>query len=201
MPISRAAFKISLPESSEISARQTALALDDLGNVAQHTGEAIRSIEASTEDGQRVSKADADGNRWPKEYSRENETRTLPNLPPADAPSAETRDGIGPTQPETKARRSVAIGRDAPQAPSGLPVGESYEAVGGHLSAQTQVIERRLQGQKSAAEEHLTGIHGMLERLMELTETHFFDGGQKMQSLEQRLAQLEMRFSLNRNSG
>jgi hypothetical protein len=76
----------------------------------------------------------------------------------------------------------VATGRGAPQAP------------------QIQLIERRLPNPKSATAEHLTQVHQIVERLLVLTEAHLFDGEQKLQSLDQKLSQLEMRFTLNRSS-
>jgi hypothetical protein len=199
MPISRAAFQIKIPGSIEIGARQVAHALKDLPSATQQSGQANQRIDVSTEDRHGASNSNADVDQRADENSPESHPQTLPNLPPAEAPSAGTQDAIGPTQPQTEARRSVATGRDAPQTPPVPQDREINELDGGHVRAQTQVIERRLQGQKSATAEHLTGIHTIVERLLDLTETHFLDGGQKLQSLEHKLARLEMRYSLNRS--
>jgi hypothetical protein len=159
MPISRAPFQIKMPDADDLAAAQPG----DLEGASQQPGH-------------------GDSNPPAQQNPPETPSQSLPNLPPADAPSAGTQDTIGPSHPKTEAPRSVATGRDAPQAP------------------QIQLIERRLQNQKSATAEHLTQVHQIVERLLVLTEAHLFDGEQKLQSLDQKLSQLEMRFTLNRSS-
>ena len=200
MPISRAAFQIRIPGSIETGAAQVANALKDLGSAAQQAGEATERIDVSTEDRHGTSDSNTEADKRTEENSPKVQAQTLPNLPPADAPSAGTQDAVGPAQPQSAARRSVATGRDAPPAPPVPQDGEINEPDRGPVRAQTEVIERRLQGQKNGTAEHLTGIHTILERVLDLTEAHLVDHGQKFESLEHKLAQLEMRYSLNRSS-
>jgi hypothetical protein len=148
--------------------------------------------------GASISRLDLDGHG--EERFPEARGESLLNLPPADGTSAGTPDDIGPTQPETEPRRSVATGRDAPVAPAVSGDGEIDAADGGHWRDQRRVVERRIEGQKSATVEHLTRIHTIVERLLEVTEAHLAEGDQKLQSLEHRVAQVEMRYSLNRTS-
>lgn len=200
MPLSRAAFQIRIPGSIEIGATQVAHALKELGSAAQQSGEATQRIDVSTEDRHGTSDSNTEADKRTEENSPKVQAQTLPNLPPADAPSAGTQDAVGPAQPQSEARRSVATGRDAPPAPPVPQDGEINEPDRGPVRAQTEVIERRLQGQKNGTAEHLTGIHTILERVLDLTEAHLVDHGQKFESLEHKLAQLEMRYSLNRSS-
>ena len=200
MPISRAAFQSRMPESDEIGTRQAAHAPKDSGSAAQQSGEAIRRIDVSSEDSRVASKSNADGDPRAAENPPGIQAETFPNLPSADEASAGTQEAVGPTQPQTETRRSVATGRDAPPFPPVREDREIDEINRGHAGAQTQAIEGRLQGQENATAEHLSRIHTIVERLMELTEAHSFEGDQKLLSLERKLDQLEMRFGLNRSS-
>jgi hypothetical protein len=200
MSISRAAFQIRIPGKVELGARQVARAVKDLGIAAQPSEEAIPGIDVSTENCDVTFDLKADGDQRAEQNLPENHAPTPPNLPPADAPSAGTQDAIGPNQPQTDTRRSVATGRDAPHSPAVPESREVKETDWNNAQAQMQVIERRLRGQKNATAEEINGIHTIVERLLELTEAHLFEGGQKLQSLEHKLAQLEMRSSLNRSS-
>jgi hypothetical protein len=200
MAISRAAFQIRMPGNGEIGARQIAYALKSLEGAAQQSGEAFQNIDGWSEKSHGPGSSNIDAIQEAEESAPEIGAQSFPNLPPADERSAGDQEDIGPTQPQTETRRSVVTGRDAPQVSADSPEREVNGIDTQQLSAQTGIIERRLIGQKNAAAEELTGIHTIVERLLELTEGHLFDGGQKLQSLEQRLAQLEMRYDVNRNS-
>jgi hypothetical protein len=186
-----------MPGGIEIGARQVAHALKELESAAQQSGEAVQRIDDSTGDRHGTFTSNVNAERA-EENPPEIESQALPQLPPAGAPSAGTQDGIGPTQPET--RRSVATGRDAPLDLEVSQDRENTERDRDQVRGQTRVIDRRLEAQRSASAEHLSGIHTMLERLLDLTEAHYSDDGQKLQSLEHRLGQMEMRYSLNRTS-
>ena len=74
------------------------------------------------------------------------------------------------------------------------------DMAGGPLHERARIVEGRLQKQTNETAAHLSGIHEIVGRLLELTEASVFEGGEKLRALEQRLAQLEMRYSVNRNS-
>jgi len=173
-----------------------------------------------------VSRADKTASVNFEENLAENEFQAVHSLPPAVAPSAGVRDAIGQTQPKTKAPRSVATGSDAPYALDDTETGrgtaetdimpgrrgneeerarklDSSDAVESRmerLHAETWVAGERAIRIRSADAEHLNRIHEVVERLVELMETHSGDHDDKLQTLEHRLAQLEMRFATNRRS-
>ncbi len=194
MPISREAFQLRIPGGIGRGPKRAVAA------AAKRSEEAIGRMAFLSEDFRGVSNSNAEADDPAEEKTPDMGAPTLPQLPPADVTSAVTQDGIGPNQPKTEARRSVATGRDAPEAPGLLQDSEINESERGQPGAQMQVIEQLVIRQRNAAIEHLGRIDAMLERLMELTEGHLFDGDAKLQSLEQRLAQLEMRHSVNRMS-
>jgi hypothetical protein len=200
MPISRAAFQIRMPGKVDIGARQFGRAFENLESAAQQSGEAIQRIDGPNR--KRVGDVgqNADAAAREEEFSQEIRDQALPNLPTADGSSAGTQEAIGSIQPQQETHRSVAPGRDAPYVPS--PTQErkvtDEDALPAH--AQTQVIERRLAGQRNAAAEDLARLHTVVERLLDLTDKTSNDGGQRLQSLEQRVAEMEMRYSCNRNS-
>jgi hypothetical protein len=215
MPISRTFFQHELRHRHDVRVSD----LDDKWNDSDSREKIARgNLVASGAD--RTAGANSEDDFAEKEF------QAAHSLPPAVAPSAGNRDAIGQTQPKTKAHRSVAPGSDAPYALEGPgTVGEtvgmavvpkdgsggkekernrdSLDAVESGMEryhAETLAAGERAMRLRSIHADHLDRIHEVVGRLVELMETHSADHGAKLQILEQRLAQLEMRMATNRMS-
>jgi hypothetical protein len=202
MPISRQAFQIGISGDQEDVVEEVDVA-PDYNKSASPDGEPTSidggagksGAEATGDSGLRIVR-----NAGAEESSQGDDRKESANLPPADPTSAEKKEAFGASHPERETRRSVATGRDVPQFTPDSSAAESTETNWEAARAQTEVYERRAQSQKSAAMEHLARIHDIVELLIEISEAQSNDGERKLQSLESKVAELEMRYAVNRTS-
>lgn len=207
MPLSHAAFRIKILDGIKTEAGQAVETVKELASGTPppadkrgETDDLRREVKGNSDSissggggGCRNLKAEANG------WTDESAASPLRNLPPAVEPSAGTPDAIEQAQPETKTHRDVATGRDVPRFQGSADNRESNEDLGG-VHEKTRVVEHRLTRQKNTTAEHVSQIHEVLERILELTETQLFEADGKLEAVEQRVAQLEMRYGTNRNS-
>jgi hypothetical protein len=202
MPISREAFQNRIPGDQEDASEEFADGLDYVDGASGVDPSA--SVDKRIEGADEESKIDFDsrdaGEARATESPQEVRQGDSPTLPPADPTSAEKEEAFGAAHPQRETRRSVATGRDVPQFTSRSQKRGSMEINWGEAHAQREVYERRARAQKSAATEHLARIHDIVELLLEMSEAHSNDGERKLQSLESKVAELEMRYAVNRAS-
>jgi hypothetical protein len=207
MPLSRAAFQIKILDGIKTEAGQAVETVKELASGAEQsvqkggeTGDLPREVKGNSNS---ISSTGGGGSRnfTGKTKGETNELAAGPfaDLPPAVEPSAGRADAIEQAQPETKTLRDVATGRDVPRLGGTADNRENSEDLGG-VHEQTRVVEHRLTRQKKATAEHLSQIHEVLGRILELTETQLFEADGKLEAVEQRVAQLEMRWGTNRSS-
>jgi hypothetical protein len=205
MPLSRAAFQIKILDGIKTEAGRA------VETVKEWSSGSPQSVEKTGETGdlRRETKGNSNsissgggGRNLKGEADRgTDELAAWPsrNLPPAVEPSAGIPDAIEQAQPETKTHRDVATGRDVPRFEGSADNRENSEDLGG-VHEQTRAAEHRLTRQKNATAGHLSQIHEVLGRILDLTETQLFEADGKLEAVEQRVAQLEMRYGNNRNS-
>jgi hypothetical protein len=193
MPLTRKAFEIKLPDGFKTTAEHAAVANRELEDVPRHSTENAGKTS--------VSPRDVDGAGAASNFREETERRAaeLPKIISAVAPSGGTPNDIPPAHGEARTHADAGRGRDAQGAGTAFEHREISEADLGGVHAQTRVVEHRLTRQKGATAEHLSGIHDAMARLLNLTETHVADADGKLEAVQQRLGELEMRFGTNRN--
>jgi hypothetical protein len=200
MPISRAAFQVKMPGDTEIAVEDLTQPLDDVGDAPSQSATGGQKTADVADYPPRISSAPEGDQEGMRGSLREFHREIFSDLPPADATSAGKQDDIGAARPRMETRRSVATGRDVPHFTQQRQQRETNEIDWDEARGRTEVMTRRAEGQKSAASEHLTRIHGIVEQLLDVADAQHSDNGRKLQSLEDKVAHLEMRFSLNRSA-